>query len=162
MDEDDSEDETASLELPELSDWLLNDELDELSDELTDSLDELAKLDDELLELSGDDETADELDADCELPNTALNCSSVTQVSPTQRFFTFTFSFSNVIPNAALNFSVIQANKESEPEIAPLPPEMPPADKAVISIFIFSISFFKSSTLADKLLTPPRVKVAIL
>lgn len=116
MDEDDSEDETTSLEL---SDWLLSDELDELSDELMETLDELAKLDDELLdeeveeadELSALDEL--ELDADCELPNTALNCSSVTQVSPTQRFFTFTFSFPNSIPSTVINLFTIQ---EKSPE----------------------------------------------
>ena len=96
--DDDSEDELASLEL-ELEVSLEED--DELS-----ALDELAsELDDELFET----ELADDA------PNTALNCSSVTQVSPTQILFALTAPFSNDIPNIVLNLSKIQANKLSVP-----------------------------------------------
>ena len=114
-----SEDElvVVAVKPPSAADEL--DSLDEL-DEL-DSLDSLDELD-ELDELSALDELVSELDdelLETELaavaPNTALNCSSVTQVSPTQILFALTAPFSNDIPNIVLNLSKIQANKLSVP-----------------------------------------------
>ena len=53
-------------------------------------------------------------DAGCDCPKTDLNCSSVTQVSPTQIFFALIVSFSKVIPNNVLNLSVIQAKRPND------------------------------------------------
>jgi len=143
-----SEDElvVVAVKPPSAADELDSlDELDEL-DEL-DSLDSLDELD-ELDELSALDELVSELDdelLETELaavaPNTALNCSSVTQVSPTQILFALTAPFSNDIPNIVLNLSKIQANKLSVPvplEAATL------ACKSLTFKFISCIAFTKT------------------
>jgi len=80
------------------------DEIDEIDDSLEAELDSVVavkppsaadSLDEE--ELSDEDELSDEEDDDA--PNTALNWSSVTHVSPTQILFALTAPFSNDIPN---------------------------------------------------------------
>ena len=127
---DDSDDELASLELEDDSD----DELASLEDEL-DEMDEL-----ELeVSLEEDDELSD--DEDDDVPNTALNCSSVTQVSPTQILFALTVPFSNDIPNIVLNLSKIHENKLSVPV---------PLDTATLACKSLTFKFNSCTALVSK------------
>ena len=117
-----SAEETEEEDSVELAvDELVSDELDDSDDEDWDDVVVAVKPSSAADELSALDELASELDEllETELaddaPNTALNCSSVTQVSPTQILFALTAPFSNDIPNIVLNLSKIQANKLSVP-----------------------------------------------
>src|SRR3989344_5555921 len=58
-------------------------------------------------------------DDDWEFANTVLNCSSVTQVSPTQIFFALIVSFSNIIPNISENLLTIQEKRPEEGSAEP-------------------------------------------
>ena len=74
-------------------------------------------------------------DDDWEFANTVLNCSSVTQVSPTQIFFALIVSFSNIIPNTSANLLTTQEKRPEEGSVGAMEVEAALASKSITLIF---------------------------
>lgn len=142
LEEDSAEDELDWLEENASDDELLekDSEEDEVGWELADDSDEEVicadedELDDEEPAEKVDDwELAD--DANCADPNTALNWSSVTQVSPTQIFFALILSCSKTIPSVVINLLTIQEKRPRDGSLETVELVATLACKSLILIF---------------------------